>query len=61
MSMMFGEIDTELTKICGRQPSLFTAMNARMANFGVANIMNVSAPEAFRRAICESIVASVGS
>src|SRR5215204_4507730 len=46
-------LDTWLTNICGRHPSLFAWMNAWIANFGVANTMKTLARDDFRRATWE--------
>jgi hypothetical protein len=60
-SITNGSIETELTKIRGRQPSLWIARNAWIVCVGSAKIMIVSAFDAFRRAICELRSGSVRS
>ena len=52
------EADTLLRMCSGFQPSSATFLIACAANFGVAMLTKMSAPEALSRTICESTVGS---
>ena len=55
------EAETLLRKCSGCHLISAAFLIAMAANFGVVMLKNVSAPEACRRVICESIVGSVTS